>query len=363
MKKLGIITISYGNNYGNKLQNYAMQEVYKKYDYKVETIKFIPQLDRKKELFRKIKRVKIKNIIFKLYKIFMKKELQSIANNRISNFNKFDKKIKFTMKKYNDNNYQEIGSKYDILSVGSDQVWNPNFSDYSKFYLLDSVQNCKKIAYAPSFGINKLPDMYKQEFKENLVNFSSLTCREKSGAKIIKDLLNIDVPVVLDPTMLLTKEEWDKVKIIPKEQKNKKYILLYFLGGISKNNKKQILRFSKENKCALIDLSDVTSKNYSYGPSEFIGLISNAYAVLTDSFHASVFSSIYHKPFYVFDRNGQTEGKMNSRIENLLSIFKLENRKFNNSFDNLLNVNYSNFEKILKQNQKENYKKIEKMLK
>ena len=273
---------------------------------------------------------------------------------RINHFSEFNKFIKYT-KDYTQESFQNIKQEnFDYYSVGSDQVWNPYFADFSTYYLLDFINSENKIAYAPSFGVSSIPTNMIEKFKKSLLSFKSLSCREDSGAELIKELTNKEVSVVVDPTMLLETREWDQIIECPKKYENKKYIVLYFLGKISKEDKIKIKQFALDNNCEIIKLLDCFSDDYKYGPSEFLGLIKNSYAVFTDSFHASLFSIMYKKPFLVFSR--KEKGKsMSSRIETLLKKFNLENRKFNGNFKQLFDDNYNNVDKVLETERKKSY--------
>ena len=129
--------------------------------------------------------------------------------------------------------------------------------------------------------------------------------------------------------MLLTAEEWDKVSKKPKMLKTDKYILNYFLGDLSDERRKEIDRVAKENNCEVINILDKNSPFYECGPSEFLYLEKNAFLICTDSFHSCVFAILYNTPFLVFDREQKNLVSMNSRLDTLLSKFKLENRRCN----------------------------------
>ena len=189
----------------------------------------------------------------------------------------------------------------------------------------------------------------KDKFKKGLNNFGNISVREESGKKIIKDLINKDVEVLVDPTLLLTTNEWDKIARKPRQLKNnRKYILNYFLGDISNDRKKVIEDFASKNDCEIINIHDINNEYYAIGPEEFVYLEKNAFLICTDSFHSVIFSILYKKPFIVFDRiETGTEG-METRIESLLNKFDLNDRKFSNKIDNnILNCDYSNIEKVL----------------
>lgn len=312
MKKIGIITINDNNNYGNRLQNYALEKYLNKNDYTANTI----CLCTKKQIFKNY----LKNIIFSLDK-----------NTRKSNFYQFSKK--YIKTKYY-TNYSFV-NKYDYFIVGSDQVWNPHFASYNSNMFLKFSDKDKNISYAASFGINNIPNEYKNEFEHGINNIKSISVREKQGKKIIEDLTGRqDVQVLVDPTMLLTNKEWDKVVKKPKQYDGKKYVLMYFLGNINENHKKEIYNFAKKNKLEIINILDKNDKYYNCGPSEFLFLEKNAELICTDSFHSSVFSIIFHRHFLVFERDDK-EVNMSSRITTLLEKFNLTQNKYTKGEINL----------------------------
>ena len=252
MKKIAIVTMNHGYNYGNKLQNYAMKRLYEGLGFEVSTISFQPSNNDK--IINKVSIIKkINNKIIKIF--FKKREI-----NRLNKFREFNTEyLNMTKKIYNNNNYKNIDTDmFDIFSVGSDQVWNSYFWDFSSFYLLDFVkEKYKKVSYAASFGVDDIKPIYKDKFKEYLSQFKSISVREQKGKDIIKSLINKDVPVVLDPTLMLNKEEWEKFSYKPKKFPNKKYIFTYFLGNVNKERKKAIIKFAKERKLELVTLNDM----------------------------------------------------------------------------------------------------------
>lgn len=317
MKKVAVVTMNHGYNYGNKLQNYAVKKMYENLDCDVETISFQPKNNNKvinnQTFIEKIKK-KVRKILY------FKRE-----KNRLIKFKKFNQKfLNMTDKIYTSDNYKEIDcNSYDLFSVGSDQVWNSYFWDFSSFYLLDFVDDSnKKISYAASFGVDDINPVYKEKFKECLNQFRCISVRELQGKKIIKDLIDKDVPVVLDPTLMVSRKDWIDFSIKPEKNQPKKYIFTYFLGEVNKERKKEIKEFARKKKLDIITLNDITSRYYDCNPNEMIYLIRNAEYILTDSFHACVFSIIFEKNFYIFDR--VSGGKnMNSRIETLLTSLEI----------------------------------------
>jgi len=180
-----------------------------------------------------------------------------------------------------------------------------------------------------------------------------LSVREEAGQKIIKDLLGIDVPVLVDPTLLLKKDEWLKIAKPHDHKPNKKYLLTYYLGEEKKNNSKFIKQYAKDNNLELVHLGDIKDKKrFTADPSEFLDYFNDASMIFTDSFHGSVFSIIFNKPFVVFKR-----GNMNSRIDTLLSKFNLENRHWGyvKEHKNFNDIDYSHVDEIINEERKKSF--------
>lgn len=348
--KIGIITIIDNNNYGNRLQNYGLESTLKKFNLNVDTIQ--------NETYSNTK------------KFFILRQLKKLLNhndensniNRKENFAKFNHYLNFSKKK---NAFSHF-SDYDYVVVGSDQVWNPNFGRLREVDLLTNVKPSKRIAYAGSFGISTLPTKYKHKAMREFTKFKAISVRENQGKKIIQELTDRkDIEVVLDPTMLLTANEWNAISKEPEQIKllhGKKYILSYFLGNLSLQRKNEIERIAKENDCEIINLLDNNSPFYSCGPSEFVYLEKNAFLICTDSFHSCVFAILFNKPFVVLKREDDTES-MNSRIDTLLGTFKLTNRYSTDIITNeLLSCDYTNAMKILEKEKEKSINFLKKAL-
>lgn len=348
MKKVGIITMYDNNNFGNRLQNYAVQESLRKLNTETISIKYERDYETKAKH-------KIKNII-RYFKWFV---IKKHKYNKLNLFKKFNKDLNITNKMYNCKNIKNIDERtINYYVVGSDQVWNPNFGRLTDIELLEFTDK-PKIAFSASFGISELPEEHKEKTRVTLKKFKAISVREDAGKEIINELgIDKDVEVLVDPTMLLSAEEWDRVSNKPKNIKDgEKYILNYFLGKLPEEWDKEIKRIAKENDCKIINILDENDSYFVSGPSEFLYLEKNAFLVCTDSFHSSVFSIIYDTPFVVFNRKDK-HVSMNSRLDTLLSKFGLENRKFNGSIsDDLLKCDYSNAKKILEK-EKEKSKKF-----
>ena len=309
--KLGIITLYGNNNFGNKLQNYALQETLRKIS---SSVKINTIVSKDLRMFSKIKG------------LFKKK---SVITKRENNFIKFNNYIYYDRDEVN-MYFPKFKTHYDIFIIGSDQVWNTSFEGKTRLFSGQINKSISKISYAASFGKQNIDEKYKKLYRKSLTSFSYISVREDRGKEIVEELTGRkDVEVLVDPTMLLTSEEWDKVSKKPTMLKTDKYILNYFLGELSEERKKEINRVAKENNCEVINILDKNSPFYECGPSEFLYLEKHAFLICTDSFHSSVFAILYDTPFLVFDREQKNLVNMNSRLETLLSKFKLEKRKYN----------------------------------
>ena len=332
MKKAGIITIFGEYNFGNRLQNYAVQQVLRKNGLDVETIKYIGMDD---------------------YAPIISNE---ICENRLKKFKTFNHNYidfaKDTLyKEYETPN--SLKEDYDYIVLGSDQIWNYTLDKiFSDKAFGSFVPKSKRFSLSASFGINHGPedgsDFYSM-YKVNLQDMKAISVRETTGKDIVKKLTGRDdVQVLIDPTMMLESTEWDKIIIKPDSLKNDKFIVKSFLGNASDKILKELDRIADENDCEIIDVSDRNSPYYDMGPSEFLYLEKNAFLVATDSFHSCVFSILFSTPFVVFERQDNKLESMHSRIETLLEKFELEYRIFEDKItEDILSNDYSAVQEIL----------------
>ena len=226
--------------------------------------------------------------------------------------------------------------EYDAVVVGSDQLWLPS-NVKADYYTLNWVpDDVKKIAYATSFGIGKIPNKYKKEYSIYLNRINYLSARETSGQEIIKELTNKDVPLVNDPALLLDADGWNEIVKAEPLVKDK-YVFCYFMG----NNPEQrgfVKRLAKEKNLkvvALLHLDQYIATDEEFvdiapwhvSPADFVNLVKNAEFVCTDSFHGTVFSIIYSRTFFTFKRfTKKASLSTNTRITSLLSRLGLTDR-------------------------------------
>lgn len=255
------------------------------------------------------------------------------------------KKEKLVPIKFDD--LKSIDNKYNCYICGSDQIWNPiTFNGLTENYFFASFSNKKKIAYAPSLGVSELPFYLVPRYKELLESFNFLSARELEGRRIMENLVGKCVTDVLDPTLLFHANQWDDLLDL-REEKFGEYIYAYFLTYNQKyidnvklyakrHNLKLIMSFSYDNSANL-------QKCVGVGPSAFVKYIKNAKIVITDSFHATVFSVIYSKNFITLKRfNDLDKMNQNSRIINFLTMIGLLDRwsEGDNLFNKFKEIDY-----------------------
>lgn len=312
--KVGIITITQGCNYGNRLQIYAVQQVLNKIGIDSYLIKNNTGIN---SPTYKIKNV-IKYIInYKCYRGDYK---------RHKSFADFDREYLNISDEVLDENYcsTSIGNDYDAFICGSDQLWNPNYSLLNGIYFADFSNVKKRISYAASFGVSFLPADKMERYKNWLEKFDYLSVREESGKKIIKELLGRESIVLLDPTMMIDSDDWIRIEKKPDIRLPDKYIICYFLGSMNHDVLTYIKKMSSVMGMTIIDVLPKSKHNpfYYLNPSHFIYLLNHAELVVTDSFHATVFSILFKKNFRVFDREDQMRS-MGTRLDTLLEFFNL----------------------------------------
>ena len=221
--------------------------------------------------------------------------------------------------------------------VGSDQVWGP-FSLYAKFYNLLFVDDrIPKFSYASSFGVSNIHPCQKDAVAHYLNRINRIGVREQRGKEIVKELTGRDAEVVLDPTLLLSQGEWARNIDESRCKVGEPYILCYVLGE-RKDIRGVIKELGEKTGLKIVNLPHIDNYHamdnslgdinlYDVGPFDFIRLIRDADYVVTDSFHGSVFSILFHKKFITFYRQDpKAKGSTHSRIDSLFSIFNIKDR-------------------------------------
>lgn len=226
--------------------------------------------------------------------------------------------------------------RYDLLATGSDQVWNPRFMKNDTSFLLSFCKDSTpRIAYAPSFAVNSIPEHLHELYRDFLRKYRALSVREQSGTDIIRNLTGQTAPAVCDPTLLLTKEEWSRLAEKSQRAVRQPYILVYLLR-YSYNPYPQVYNIIRQVQEALkLPAVHLNGRLPDYfrgkttvvkdaGPYEFIRLFADASFVITNSFHGTSFALNFEKPFYSVLKD--TAGKTDSRIFSLLHLAGAEER-------------------------------------
>ncbi len=210
-----------------------------------------------------------------------------------------------------------VGEAYDHYICGSDQIWNPHCADFSPAYLLDFVRDKSRcIAYAPSMGTDSLDEKYIPLFQKEISPFHRLSMREKSGAAYLSQYIGRELAHVSDPVLLLSHGEWEA--LAAERPIKGKYIFCYFIGNVPAMREFAVsMRKRTKYPLVVVDMSlrnvlFINHKRYSAGPLDFLSLIRHCEYVCTNSYHAVMFSLIFHKRFWVFTdlRAGSTKSRI-----------------------------------------------------
>lgn len=312
--KIGIVTFPTAINYGTALQAAALGNVLKEKNHEISFLDHRCSLIDSTNSIFDIKH--ILNIKYTLAHLYNMRE----AIQRKNNFSLFQQR------------HIQLGTdtpeNYDIIVAGSDQIWNYNLTENDWFYFLDfTKKNTKKVAYAASFGLSSIDTQHKDKINLFLKDFDFLSVREKTAVDIINDLSDIDVPVVLDPTLLITRNSWKNMT--KTTEKDSGYIFVYTVF-----NSDKIWEYAKflSNKTGLPIKTISYSKlhrhnaiyNFTAGPDDWVNYMLNADYVVTNSFHGVAFSINFNKNFF-FDMPPEKAG-VGSRISDITERYSLSHR-------------------------------------
>jgi len=369
--RIGLITY-FSANYGSELQCYATKAFLKSQGYECDVI-FEQEFGWSK-ILKKL--YNISKIVFYsiLYPGFWKNRKQITVSDKF-NSTSLMKDSCFALSWFSESVLQPKGVEYRLLKqkrfcdqyqafiAGSDQIWSGGYI-VPKIMFLEFSEDDKKIALCPSFGTETIKNFNIKHFRKAISKFSHLSVREESGYKIIYNLTGKEATRISDPVMLLSATEWEAfsdkgVKL------EKNYIFAHFLGKptstainfmnyLSDTFGIPVLCFANAYH-EYEQLKDCISLGGS--PYDYVSLIKDAAFICTDSFHTSHFSIIFNKRFTTFERNYGHANCQSTRISNLFSIYKCEERFIINDicdFDKI-NLSYPNFDSIRK-NETENIK-------
>lgn len=356
MLNIGIISLFCDKrNYGGTLQAYALCRVLNDMGYTSEQIMLgkysgfrnidLKVIQKKPSILRKILKP-LKPIYRAIKKIELSKR-EKLKEKWREVFGKFNEKfVPCSKREYNEINMSDTLSIYDVFITGSDQVWNPIWY-FEPFFLTFVSNGAPKLSYAASISQKELSPKAKSIYKENLKDFFAISVREKEAVELIQDISPVKVEYVLDPTMLLSAEQWDD--IVSERIINEKYLFCYFLSD-DKNMRNVAKKYANEHGLKIVNIKHATGEyhandkwfaNYNMDappPNDFLSYIKYSDVVFTDSFHATVFSILYKKQFFVFTR--PSYNGMETRIASLMNIFEIKNRFFD--INKTINIKHLN---------------------
>lgn len=329
--KIGIMTINSAYNFGCVLQAWALQKYLEKSGHQVSIINYrIPEIDNVYRLFQERERYSFRplNQLYNGLRHIKFNLTQKPRIKKAAKFEHFINEVMNTTRVYSSLRELvegEAGKEYDVLVTGSDQVWNGSITKGLKpaYFLGFDRSGKKKIAYAASIGKLELSKAEQDFFREYLKEYDSIAVREHSARQLVAPLVDKPVSVVVDPTLLLERSDFDAMKVASKFRKP--YILVHVIGK-DKDLKEIVEQVSEQTGLPVVQnrmkkqFSNELGRFADAGPEEFIGLVEGAELVITNSFHATVFAIIYERNFITIPHKKYPE-----RMVNLLQETGLEN--------------------------------------
>lgn len=332
MKPVGIITLFHGSlNFGGVLQACALCKALDQLGIPNEQIRCIFTVEEeKRDLGQTLKKLMNPKIVWRRIKYELNgRRSEQQKSGRREAFAKFnDAHVPSSGRVYTSANIRECLPEYSAFITGSDQVWNPDW--YCPTMFLDFVPSDRtKLSYAASLGKSSLTETQKEQFQNHLKDFTAVSVREVDAVDMVAPLSPVNVECVLDPTLLLSEEQWETISA--KRLIEEDYLFYYFLGADAEEAA-LAESYAREKGLKIVgipsaarDFSKQEIIHYDHviwdaSPAEFLSLIKHARCVFTDSFHATVFSSVFRKEHIVFPR--AHNAGMTSRILRIASLFE-----------------------------------------
>lgn len=345
--RAGILTFTDGTNYGQRLQNLAVQKILQDNGYEVETFRIrnpdygvFPLIKRSLKSIMHIKEVRQEQKRNRAFKQF---------NNKYISF--YQKEI------YSGMDCNEIEKRFDIVVAGSDQIWNPLSAWVSDINFLTFVKRKKRMSIAASFAVDDIPENKKEIFQKYLNGIDRITLREYEGAQILMKLCGRKVPVILDPTLIVDKNYWSSIARKPEKKLPDKYIVKFFLGESTYDE--EIRNWASTQNFKVIDL-EKGSTWYDTAPDEFVYIIQHASFVFTDSYHGTIFSILSHVEFRNYPRKGQ-DFSMESRFNTLYEMLNIDPESVRSPAINFGSINYKVIDEELKKSKEYSVKILKHM--
>lgn len=303
--KVGILTFPNSISYGATMQMYALYRAVQALGHEAEIINYHNAYMKEERHHDKRKSAPVKR--------FLRTRARMLTHARLySAFKRFESERMVLYPAHAFSERQKlaaVGGRYDTVVCGSDQVWNPRITDSDMSYFLDFCgENTRRVSYAPSFGIEEFSQEFTAAVQEQLKRFAAVSVREKVGSDFVQSLIPQEVSVVADPTFLLEPEDWETMEKVHPAAEGE--YILYFAVHRSEQLFRRCRELSRrcgmkvvvvggnaikrlKNRDPMLDFAvDVT-------PSEWLYLMHHARYVVTDSFHGTVFSVMFHRDFFV----------------------------------------------------------------
>lgn len=361
-KNIGILTWHYYPNFGSALQAFALQKTLKLMGNKVSFINY-----------QNPKFGTVSNFKRTIYLIFGntvgKIPIKYIERYRFATFCFSHKYLKTGKLTTNKNELQALSSGYNVIICGSDQIWAPNVFN-PVYFASFAKKGIRKVSYAASIGLNSIPEKLIPEYKRLLSSFYAVGIREEEGRQLLKQSCGIDSTVVLDPTLLVDAEIYERMQRRVIGVKNP-YLFCYFLN--ENNHYKDIVeKYAEKHNLQIIGVSSKESDSTwmmrltGLGADHFLWLVNNADTVMTDSYHGSIFSLLFHKNLWIFQRFEESNPIcQNSRIRQLDTYFKIGSRIVTSSqlIDESTPMDFEYFESELKLLRKSSFEFLSNALK
>lgn len=356
--KIGILTFHRALNYGAILQCYALSQVLKEMGHEVEVIDYRPNyIEKYRDPWNVYAMTKAKGVVAKVkvalgILVYLKPKRRAARkfNNFIAKYIRLSNKVV--------ENIQDIPNDYDVYVLGSDQIWNPVICDgYSTVFWgqFNHKEKSKIITYAASMRLMSIPEKDKEKIKNYLSSFHAISVRENSLNTLLYELNAINSSVVIDPTLLASLDIFDKIAVRPSIDR---YVLLITLEKDS-HAFEFAQRIANQLNCKIVRLAAVRNlhldrlrynaiNKFGVKPEEYCGLFKYATCVVGISFHATAFSLMFKRNFYVLESEGR------DRAFNLLSYLGLEDRMVSSTSNvRFTSVNYLHYDELMERKRKE----------
>lgn len=323
--KVGILTFPNSTSYGAALQMYALYCTVNRLGHRAEIINYYSKYMKAEKHCQPKGSSDLKYFLRRsARRVLHAREYAAFAAFEKETMNMYPQKF-FTDKE----KLPSVGTRYDAVICGSDQVWNPDITGGDLSYFLDFCgDSTKRISYAPSFGVETLPKDFASHVGEELQQFSAISVREVQGQALVADLIGKDVPVVIDPTMLLDAAQWQQLE--DESFCVEEDYVLYFTVKSSPRLFEKCRSFAQQHglkmiviggNCMRKEKDPIVRHAVDISPAVWLWLVRHARYVVTNSFHGTAFSIIFERDFYL-----ELSAKTNSRLTNIVKMLGLEER-------------------------------------